>query len=264
MQRLSKVLLCKPSYFTVDYIINPLMKPHSVNKAGAMRQWQNLVDVYKLLGIEVETIDQKSDVPDMVFAVDQGIVKGDTVLLANFRHIQRRKERVYYREWFRNHGYRLRALSNVHFFEGGDARFFGDKLFVGTGFRASASSCEELAQKLAIDVVPIEITSPDFYHLDMGFLPMDEQTAFYYPNAYSPSSQAVFAEIVPNLLEFNEAAAYGMAANSVISGKDIITQCMEPEFTKALKNMGYKIHYVDVSEFNKSGGGIRCLTNVLE
>lgn len=240
------------------------MQPHSVDRVKAMQQWENLAGTYESLGIKVEIIDQKPDVPDMVFAVDQGIVRDGAVLLANFRPIQRRKERVYYREWFRRAGYRLRALSNVHFFEGGDARFFGGKLFVGTGFRASLSSCEELAQKLGVEVVPVQIATPDFYHLDMGFLPLDEKTAFYYPAAYTYESRQTFQRQVPELLEFNEQAANDMAANSVVSGKDVVTQCSEPEFSTSLTRMGYKIHYVDVSEFNKAGGGIRCLTNVLE
>ena len=154
MPPVRRVLLCRPEHFNVDYIINPHMSPHSVDTGKAMEQWKGLVAALRALGIKVEVIDQQPDVPDMVFATDQGIVRDGAVLLANFRYRQRQRERVYYREWFRDHGFRLRALSNIFPFEGGDTLFFDDMLFVGTGFRAGVASCEELARKLEVDVIP--------------------------------------------------------------------------------------------------------------
>src|SRR5450631_2436007 len=97
--KVRRVLLCRPTYFVVDYIINPHMQPYSVDQAKAMAQWEALVAVLKQLGIHVEIIEQEPDVPDMVFATDQGIVRGGEILLANFRYSQRKKERHYYREW---------------------------------------------------------------------------------------------------------------------------------------------------------------------
>src|SRR4051812_5642594 len=184
-----RVLLCRPNHFTVDYVINPHMQPYSVSAERAFEQWEDLVKVLKSLKIKVDIIEQEEDVPDMVFATDQGIVRDGAVLLANFRYRQRQKERIYYREWFRQHGYRLRALSNLFPFEGGDTVFFNDVLFVGTSFRASVASCEELAKKLEIDVIPLRLVDPYFYHLDMAFLVINKDTAFYYPPAFSESSR---------------------------------------------------------------------------
>jgi N-dimethylarginine dimethylaminohydrolase len=265
LAKVKRVLLCEPKYFTVDYIINPHMKPYSVDSDKAMKQWKELVTRLKSLGIKVEIIEQQEEVPDMVFATDQGIVKDGAVLLANFRYPQRKPERVYYREWFRDHGFRLRALSNVFPFEGGDALFFNNMLFVGTGFRANVASCEELSQKLNIDVIPLRLVDPFYYHLDMCFLPIDDTTAFYYPAAFSKNSQNLLKRFVPNLLEFTTAEVKAYSANSFISGHDIIIPSQAPDsFEKKLEKLGMRIHKVDVSEFNKAGGGIHCLINTLE
>lgn len=263
--KIKRVLVCKPLYFTVDYIINPHMKPHSVDGDKAIAQWQELVKTLKSLGIKVEVIEQREEVPDMVFATDQGIVKDGAVLLANFRYPQRKPERVYYREWFREHGFRLRALSNVFHFEGGDALFFNNMLMVGTGFRANVASCEELSQKLDIDVIPLRLVDPFFYHLDMAFLTINDTTAFYYPPAFSKNSQNLLKRFVPNLLEFTSAEVKAYSANSFISGKDIIIPTQAPAFfRKKLEDLGMSVHTVDVSEFSKAGGGIHCLINTLE
>lgn len=264
-RKVKRVLLCRPTHFTVDYVINPHMQPYSVNAKKAMKQWEELVKTLESLSIKAEVIDQQPDVPDMVFATDQGIVRDGAILLANFRYPQRQKERVYYREWFREHGFRLRALSNIFPFEGGDTLFFGDMLFVGTGFRASVSSCEELAQKLGIDVMPLRLVDPFFYHLDMGFLPIDSKTAFYYPPAFSKNSQNLLKRLVPNLLELSEEEVHAYAANSFVSGQDIVIASEVPiSFHNKLQQLGLKVHQVDVSEFKKAGGGIHCLINTLE
>jgi N-dimethylarginine dimethylaminohydrolase len=265
LKPVKRVLLCRPTHFTVDYIINPHMKPYSVQKNKAMKQWENLVETLKSLNIKVEIIDQEEDVPDMVFATDQGIVRDGAILLANFRYKQRQKERVYYREWFRKNGFRLRALSNIFPFEGGDTLFMGGMLYVGTGFRASISSCEELSQKLSIDVMPLRLVDPYYYHLDMCFLPIDSSTAFYYPPAFSKNSQNIIKRLVPNLYEFTKDDVEAYAANSFVSGKDIVASAGTPEkFQKTIKKLGLTLHEVDMDEFKKAGGGIHCLINVLE
>lgn len=263
--KVKRVLLCRPTHFNVDYVINPHMQPYSVKPALALKQWENLVAALESLDIKVEIIEQQPDVPDMVFAADQGIVKDGSILLANFRYRQREKERVYYREWFREHGFGLRALSNVFPFEGGDTQFFNNMLFVGTSFRASVASCEELAQKLEVDVIPLRLVDPYFYHLDMGFLPINSDTAFYYPAAFSESSQNLLKRFVPNLYELSDKAVHAYAANAFVSGKDILISAGTPDdYRKDLKKIGMNIHEVDVSEFKKAGGGIHCLINVLE
>jgi N-dimethylarginine dimethylaminohydrolase len=262
---IKRVLLCRPTHFTVDYIINPHMQPFAVNAARAKQEWAELVSVLGSLDITVDIIEQEPDVPDMVFATDQGIVHDNTVLLANFRYSERKKERIYYRKWFRDHGFRLRALTNIFPFEGGDSLFFGNMLFVGIGFRASVASCEELAEKLSIDVMPLRLVDPYFYHLDMAFLPIDATTAFYYPGAFSPNSQNLLKRLVPNLYELSKSEADAYAANSLVSGSDIVIAAGTPApFRTTLKKLGLTIHEVDISEFKKAGGGVHCLINVLE
>ena len=58
--------MCRPCYFRVDYSINPWMQIGSVNQAKAAIQWNNLVEQYKRLGIDVSIIEQDQKFPDMV------------------------------------------------------------------------------------------------------------------------------------------------------------------------------------------------------
>jgi len=262
--KVTRVLLCRPSHFVVDYIINPHMQPHSVDQPLAMRQWEALKNALKDLGVQTEVIEQQPDVPDMVFATDQGIVQDGKILLANFRYAQRKRESRYYRQWFKEHGFGIRSLSNVFPFEGGDTLFFGDMLFVGTGFRASVASCEELSKKLDKDVIPLRLVDPAYYHLDTCFFPLDDTTAFYYPPAFSGNSRNLLKKLVPDLREFTETEATGFAANSFATNGTVLIETGVPSFRQKLEALGKKVVELDMSEFNKSGGGIHCLINTLE
>lgn len=256
--------MCRPTNFDVEYVINPHMKPYSVYQPKALAQWESLVEAISSLGVKVDVIDQPPGVPDMVFATDQGITRGKKVLLANFRYNQRKKETPYFRRWFVEHGFEPYELTNIFSFEGGDALFLGDALLIGTGFRANVGSCEEISQALNIDVLPLRLVDPNFYHLDMCFLPLDATTAFYYPPAFSDNSRNLLRTLVPSLHEMTEAEATGYAANSFVSDGSVVTQTGNPTFVSRLKDLERRVIEVDVSEFKKAGGGIHCLINTLE
>lgn len=263
---IKSVLMCNPLHFAeLDYAINPWMKPGTIDNNVAIEQWNNLVTIYTKLGIKVNIIDQEENVPDMVFATDQGLVHDKKVLLSHFWYKERQKETVFYKPWFEKNGYEIEHLPSGAYFEGnGDAYFLKGKLLVGVGFRADDYSCEAVSDALKVEVIPLHITDPMFYHLDVGFLPLNDETAFYYPKAFDKQSREVLKKMIPNLIEFSKEEAMGFCANSVVTGNTVVHQAGNPTFTKKLADLGYQSIEVDLSEFKKSGGGAHCLTNILE
>ncbi len=258
--------MCKPLYFdTLDYVINPWMSPGTINKKKTEQQWSQLVKLYEKLGIIVLTINQQKGNPDMVFAADQGIVFGKKVLLSRFWCKERKEETKYYKKWFEENDFTISYLPKDVYFEGhGDSYLWNDKILIGTGYRADENTCQAVGNILNHEVIPLEIVDPLFYHLDVGFFPLNNTTAFYYPHAFSEKSRGVLKKLVPNLIEFSKGEAYGFGANSIVTDKYVIHQTGNPTFQKKLKDLGYTSLQVDVGEFMKSGGGIHCLTNILE
>ena len=262
---IKKVLMCEPTFFdTLDYSINPWMKPGTIDGKKAMSEWHALVKAYESQGINVEVIEQQKGVPDMVFATDQGIVQDKTVLLSRFWTKERRGEGKYYEEWFRNHGYTIKRLPNDVYLEGnGDSYLWNDKLFIGVGYRADNETCKTVSKLLAKEVIPLQIIDPKFYHLDVGFFPLNQETVFYYPPAFSEESRGVLQKLVSNLIEFTEDEANGFCANSVVTDHHVVHQKGNETFKTKLQDLGYTSIEVETGEFMKSGGGAHCLTNVL-
>jgi len=262
---IKKVLMCEPLHFSsLDYSINPWMTFAAIDNKKALRQWKKLVKIYQDLGIQIETIEQHKKYPDMVFATDQGIIQKKTVVLSRFKHTERKGESELYEQWFRTKGYATTHLPEDVYFEGnGNALFWNDSLFIGLGYRADEKTHKQISKIFDQHIVPLEVVNPKFYHLDVGFFPLNKETIFYYPPAFSEKSRGVLKKLVPNLIEFSDEEAYGFAANSIVTGNHVIHQ-KNNSFRNKLEKLGYTSEEVDMSEFMKSGGGIHCLTNVLE
>ena len=262
---IKKVLMCQPKYFaTIDYSINPWMQPGKINAQKSLKQWSQLVKTYKDLGIKVETITPEKDSPDMVSATDQALVKTKKVLLSRFRFKERKKESEYYKQWFEKNNFEIHELPKDLFLEGnGDVYFWNELIFMGTGHRSSNNSAKFLEEFFNRKTITIQSINPAFYHLDVGFFPLDSTTIFFYPDAYSQETQRALKKITPNLIPFTKQEADNFAGNSTVIGRHVIMQKNIPTFKNKLKNLGYIPIEVDLSEFKKSGGGIHCLTNIL-
>ncbi len=252
--------MCRPDHFQVEYVINPWMKKGSVDVVKAKKQWQELVDTYTSLGIQVEVIAQKPELPDMVFTADQALIIGKTAYLSHFRFAERQPESAVFEKWFLENGYSVQPISDQYYFEGGECVHWQDMYFVGTGFRAQKEACPQLAEMIKKTVQPLTLIDERFYHLDTCLLVLDDENAFYYPQAFDSASQKLLLETIPNLIEFTESEALGFAANSVVTERTVITQKGNERFFQKLHALKYQPIEIDISEFIKSGGGIHCLT----
>lgn len=257
--------MCRPSYFRVDYVINPWMKIGSVNQGKSLQQWNLLVQEYKKLGIEVSLIEQDERYPDMVFAADQGVLTDNgSILLSNFRCKERQGESKCYAKWYRENGYVIKKLPKNVYFEGnGELQRWRDMLLIGTGFRTTMEASKLVGEVLNKKVLSIELVNDKFYHLDTCLMVLNDETVFYYPPAFSEKTKKDLQTIVPNLMVIDDHDVNKFASNSVVVDSTVIIQAGSIEIPDKIKNLGYKVREVDVGEFLKAGGGAHCLTGYL-
>src|SRR3990170_2017836 len=125
-------LMCRPSYFAISYEINPWMRLNNpANPVLAHKQWDTLYETITRTGAEVSLIEPVEGLPDMVFTANAGLVKGEKVILSNFRHKERQGEEKYYEKWFSEHGDSCHAIPANSSFEGaGDTVFYKDILLL--------------------------------------------------------------------------------------------------------------------------------------
>jgi N-dimethylarginine dimethylaminohydrolase len=265
-------LMVRPDHFRVDYTINPFMDlADQPDPARVRDQWDAIVGAVEAAGGTVDVLDQRPDAPDMVYAMNLGLPlagpAGTVTVLSHMRYAERRMETDSAAAWFAGRGHDLRTIGRdgvgAHF-EAGDAFAWRGELVVGHGPRTERLALKHLAHELDVTVRGIRITHPGMYHLDLGFCPLDENRAMVCPDAFDAASARRLLELVPEPLVLTEAEAMTFCANSVVVGRTVIMPACPPRVHDQLEAWGFEVVVVEVSEFLKGGGAIRCLTNPLD
>ena len=263
-----RYLMVRPRHFRVDYVINPYMDATvQPDPLRVMEQWEGLVAAIERAGGAVEVLEQRADAPDMVYAMNLGLVVGDSAVLSHMRYAERRMETQSAESWFEDAGFETTYVGRdgigAHL-EAGDAFAFGDALVVGYGPRTELLALKHLATELNVRVRGLRITHPGMYHLDLAFCPLDERRAMVCPAAFDEESAQAALAMVPEALVLTEDEALTFCANSIVIGKTVLMPACPPRVRTQLEEWGFQIELVDVSEFHKGGGSIRCLTNPLD
>ncbi|MGH7255202.1 MAG: dimethylarginine dimethylaminohydrolase family protein, partial [Nitrospirales bacterium] len=117
---MSRLLVCPPDYFQIDYEINPWMnRHHAVDPERARRQWERLMQTLEReAGAVLERMVPVPGLPDMVFTANAGVVFGRRAVPSRFRHPERQREETHFEAWFEAHGYELITLPAGVYFEG--------------------------------------------------------------------------------------------------------------------------------------------------
>jgi N-dimethylarginine dimethylaminohydrolase len=265
-------LMVQPDHFRVDYAINPYMDlADQPDPVLARTQWDGLVAAIRAAGGDVEVLGQREDAPDMVYAMNLGLVvnqpEGRRAVLSHMRYAERRMETATAGPWFAEHGvttsYVGREGVGAHL-EAGDVFAFGDALVAGYGPRTEELGLKHLATELDVRVRGLRITHPGMYHLDLAFCPLDETRAMVCPAAFDDASAAAAIALVPEPLVLSEEEALTFCANSIVLGRTVLMPSCPDRVRAQLEAWDFEVVLVDVSEFHKGGGSIRCLTNPID
>lgn len=259
---------------------------HYVDKAKVARQHKALVKALK------DTLHNKeamadwllpratTKLPDIVFVANGGLslprIQHPLILLPSMKFLQRQAELPFLKEM-----YGALGLPTVEWPKGSTAVFegqaelkwfFGGNLAVcGPGFRSSRASFKILDDIFeyvygihGLDPPRLLITpliSDDYYHLDVAMLEVDDSTCIVHRKSMSPASVAKMraSGLTVHVIDTKDT----FCLNAVISNGTLITHRLTEEGLAAkLKNLSgcQRLVEVDTSEFEKSGGSVRCMT----
>jgi N-dimethylarginine dimethylaminohydrolase len=266
MSERNRYLMCAPSYFDVAYVINPWMqgniKATSLQKAA--EQWEALRNLI-IDDAQVDTVQPRPGLPDMPFTANAGLVLEDTVVLSHFLYPERQGEEVHFERWFYDHNFAVLKLPATIPFEGaGDALLDRAEpvLWMGYGHRSSRQSADYVARWLDIEVLPLKLADPRFYHLDTCFCPLENGYLMYYPPAFDTVSQALITQRVAETkrIAVAEEDALHFACNAVNINDKVIINRAGSGLEKTLERVGFKLIQNELTEFMKAGGSAKCLT----
>ncbi len=269
-------LMTDSSHFEVSYKINPWMTPEAwrrdeaLNRAQAREAQRQLAAALRQAGARVTIMDGVPGLPDMVFPANAAVVLNGRALVARFRHYERQGEERHFFSQFM-HLKELGVLMEVAhapkscWQEGaGDCIWDASRqhFWAGFGPRSSFEAIAALKDYFGAPIVPLELVSGRFYHLDTCFVPFSGGQILFYPPAFSKMSIAAIRDRVPadSLIEASDEDAERFAVNAVNIGREIVMAEPAQRLTDELKEHGYNTVPVHLRPFIMSGGGAYCMT----
>jgi N-dimethylarginine dimethylaminohydrolase len=270
------LMMSRPEYFEVVYQINPWMQPSDWQSRAteflsqAQKGWEAMYEAFISMGVSVQFVPPAKGLPDMVFTANSAIVLNKRVLLAQFRHKERQGEEKHYAEFFE----RMKAAGIVDevstfpkgiYQEGaGDCHWDAQRqwFWAGYGPRSSKECISYIEEYFGQTVVPVELASDEFYHVDVSLCPLSQGHILYYPGAFKKEALATIQERVPKeqLIAIEREDASNFCANAVeINGTLLMAPCSD-KLEGQLKELGYKVIKLPVGAFGMSGGSVYCMT----
>jgi N-dimethylarginine dimethylaminohydrolase len=261
-----QLLMCAPTYYGIEYEINPWMsRSQQSNRELAQQQWEALCGLLKeKMNLDVRLVPPQPGLPDMVFTANAGVVWKRKFISGNFRYQVRQGESPHYEKWFRDQGFEIVRLPEKYRFEGeGDLLKCGETWFAGYHIRSDIYAHQKVAEIIEQEILSLELTSDWFYHLDTCFCPLSESQALFYPPAFDPYACKVLEENIPKLLAVSEEEARRFACNALAAGQCVAMNDGCPKIREQIESLGFEVFDTPLSEFLKAGGSAKCLALII-
>ena len=185
------------------------------------------------------------------------------VIVSSFRHAERQGESPHYKKFFSDAHYQIKVIGTDIIFEGaGDALFdTAGELWFGSGPRSDAAAVSEIAAALQVEINPLELVDPRWYHLDTAFCPLVDGYALAYKKAFSAASATILQhKLGGKVIWVSDEDAINFACNAICLDHKVILYRASTELKAVLKRYNFTVIEIDVSEFMKSGGSCKCMT----
>ena len=263
--KLKQVLMSYPQYLSIEPInvISKHFKDHQLDKKKIDEEFNLLVQTYQNLGIEVFFLPPSETYPDSVFARDFGACLKDGYILGRFKHEYRKNERKAYEKKMQE--LNIPQLFKVHegYFEGGDFFFLDDKtIVIGLLERTNQIGYQEIKEHFKNQYEVLFVKSdPEFLHLDMCFNLIDEHLALICKDAFDISFLQELHKRKIELIEVSKEDIFRHGLNvQALGDKKVLALKKNHDINLQIKQKGYEVIELDITEILKCGGGIHCMT----
>jgi N-dimethylarginine dimethylaminohydrolase len=248
----------------LKYSINPWMDTSASFSAElAMEQWTALIASFREVMADgvLHECPPKAGLTELCFFGDSVFLCDGKALFGEFRHAERAPERPYVKAYLEDRGLHGPKVPEGVIFEGaGETVMWRDKILFGFGKRSDEVARHFLRQTFGLDTIDLEMETEHFYHLDTALLPLGDDLIAYYPPAFGPIDNGTIESFDCERIVISEADARAFACNSLVYGKVVFGSVGPTDLYAELRRRGFEVREFDMSEFQKLGGGIKCLS----
>ena len=218
----------------------------------AVLQWDGYVEALRAAGWDVTEVDPADECPDAVFVEDALVLFGDLAVVTNPGARQRRPETESAERAARELGLETAHITDPAFLDGGDVLKIDRTAYVGVGGRTNAAAIDQLTRILGPHgwtVVAVPVTK--VLHLKSAVTALPDGTVIGFRDLVD--DPAVF----PSFLPVSEPSGSHVVQ---LDERTLLMAADAPASAALLRQRGYDIVEVDISEFEKLEGCVTCLS----
>lgn len=261
-EELHRVILCEPKFMAIRDVINETQehyKHENINIDRAIQQHNQFCELLSEHGIEVIKLPPSQKYPEQVFTRDIGFTIGQRIFAAEMAADIRQGEEYELKKWLELEGISYHILSE-NSIEGGDVIVDGNNIYVGISSRTNEASIQELTHLLPeYEIIPISLNQR-YLHLDCVFNIISPEEALIFPEAIDQTTVNMLSSRF-HLIEVTEKEQFTLGTNVLSIGQKKVFSLMGNEdVNNQLRERGYHVIEVDITEIIKSGGSFRCCT----
>jgi len=246
----------------------------AIDSDRAMRQHNCLCDAILRLGVPTITVPGLDNLPDGVFPNNVFATVPGRFIVGSMRHKVRQAEaqRSDVRNLFtKSLAYELHDLSRQPCTAELTGPLVIDRLrgiaFCGLSERADAAGCSAMHTAFGLNLTFQFALSPLEYHTNVVMAVLAGRgLVMHYDSLADPLAADAIANFYsPHVLLLDDAEKANFAGNCIaITEQDVLmssraVDSLCPGSRAAIESWGFALHGVDVSEFEKAGGSLRCM-----
>ncbi|WP_408006629.1 dimethylarginine dimethylaminohydrolase family protein [Pseudalkalibacillus sp. A8] len=259
---LKRVILCEPHYMRIRDIINETQKrfkEEGIHIDLAVEQHNQFIKTLQNHGVEVILLPYHEKFPEQVFTRDIGFTLGQTLFVSTMGSDIRRGEENVVKQWLDDEELPYFKIGEDKI-EGGDVIIDRDTIYIGLSYRTAQKAVDHLKSVLTqYDVIAIPFTEK-YLHLDCVFNVISPDVALIFPPALNKREIDFFTSRY-ELIEVTGEEQFTLGTNVLaIGNKKILSLPVNKKVNKKLREKGFEVIEVDISEIIKSGGSFRCCT----
>jgi len=202
----------------------------------------------------VTCLEALPEYPDSTFMEDVALLTPKCAIVTRPGAPSRRGEIQDIRTVLQNHFENIETIKSPGTLEAGDVMMVGSHFYIGLSARTNRSGADQLLAHLdkhGLSGSVIELR--DVLHLKTGVAYLEHNNLLACGEFLTHPDFQTF-----NILPIPNSESY--AANCIWVNDTVLVPAGYPKATDMIKNAGYAVQKIDVSEFRKLDGGLSCLS----
>ncbi len=231
---------------------NPAVKPIY---SKALKQHKEYVEALKKCNVSlISRLAKQKDYPDSCFIEDTAVLTEKCAVITNPGADPRKGEIIEVEKELNKYYRSIEHIKEPGILDGGDVLCINNQFYIGISDRTNKAGAQQLISILNnYGYKGYQIDVNNFLHLKTGISYLRNNNILATEDFANRPEFEKF-----NIIKVPEDEKY--AANSIWVNGNVIMPSGFEKTKEKIKNAGYNVIHVDMSEFRKLDGGVSCLS----